>query len=158
MYGQSYYNTNPYQAPYYQMPMQDTLAQLRQQQSAQQMQQQAPSQSVQMQNGIIWVQGESGAKSYLLPPNATALLMDSENSSFYIKSVDASGVPLPLRVFDFTERTQNGNGTHENGHKIDSAIDFGKFVTREELNEILANMSLVEGSAKKTDKRQKEDA
>ena len=30
--------------------------------------------------------------------------MNSEGSEFYIKSADASGMPLPLRVFDFAER------------------------------------------------------
>ena len=56
-------------------------------------------------NGIIWVQGEEGAKGYLVAPGENRLLMDSENSTFYIKSTDASGMPLPLRVFDYTERT-----------------------------------------------------
>lgn len=57
-------------------------------------------------NGIIWVQGEAGAKSYLVAPNATVLLMDSENSRFYLKSSDASGVPLPLRKFTYSEDTE----------------------------------------------------
>ena len=31
--------------------------------------------------------------------------MDSEDSVFYVKSSDASGMPMPLRVFDYSERT-----------------------------------------------------
>jgi hypothetical protein len=31
--------------------------------------------------------------------------MDSEESVFYIKSTDQSGMPQPLRIFDYTERT-----------------------------------------------------
>lgn len=62
---------------------------------------------VQQNSGIIWVQGEAGAKSYLVGAGQSVLLMDSENSSFYIKSTDASGMPLPLRVFDYTERGSN---------------------------------------------------
>ena len=58
------------------------------------------------QSGIIWVQGEAGAKSYIVGAGQSVLLMDSEGSSFYIKSSDASGMPLPLRIFDYTERTQ----------------------------------------------------
>ena len=46
-------------------------------------------------NGLIWVQGEAGAKSYLVAPNTTIMLMDSEASKFYLKSADASGMPLP---------------------------------------------------------------
>lgn len=30
--------------------------------------------------------------------------MDSENPVMYIKSTDQSGMPLPLRIFDYTER------------------------------------------------------
>lgn len=53
--------------------------------------------------GLVWVQGEAGAKSYLVAPGATVLLMDAEGSKFYLKSADASGVPLPLRVFEYKE-------------------------------------------------------
>lgn len=62
--------------------------------------------SQQMGNGIIWCQGEEGAKGYLVAPGNSVLLMDSENSTFYIKSTDASGMPQPLRIFDYTERTE----------------------------------------------------
>lgn len=57
------------------------------------------------QSGLIWVQGEAGAKSYMVAPNATVMLMDSETQRFYLKSSDASGMPLPLRVFEYTEMT-----------------------------------------------------
>lgn len=62
-------------------------------------------QQQQQSNGLIWVQGEAGAKSYMVAPGQSVLLMDSENQAFYIKSADASGMPLPLRVFDYSERT-----------------------------------------------------
>lgn len=55
-------------------------------------------------NGLIWVQGETGAKSYLVAPNTTVLLMDSENDVFYLKSTDASGMPMPLRTFAYKEQ------------------------------------------------------
>lgn len=56
------------------------------------------------QSGVIWVQGEAGAKSYMVAPNNTVILMDSESPCFYLKSADASGMPT-LRAFDFTERS-----------------------------------------------------
>ena len=65
----------------------------------------APTQSTQG-GGIVWVQGETGAKSYMVGAGQSVLLMDSETDTFYIKSADQSGMPLPLRVFDYTERTQ----------------------------------------------------
>lgn len=54
-------------------------------------------------NGLIWVQGIEGAKSYLVAPNKTVLLMDSEQEQFFLKSADASGMPLPLRIFKYSE-------------------------------------------------------
>ena len=56
--------------------------------------------------GIVWVQGIEAAKSYLVGAGQSVLLMDSESNVFYIKSTDQSGMPMPLRVFDYTERQQ----------------------------------------------------
>jgi hypothetical protein len=56
-------------------------------------------------NGITWVLGEAAAKSFPVGAGQSALLMDSEESVFYIKSTDQSGMPQPLRIFDYTERT-----------------------------------------------------
>ena len=66
----------------------------------------------QQNNGIIWVQGEAGAKSYLVAPNSTVTLWDTESETIYIKSADASGMPN-MKVLDYTirgnavERTSN---------------------------------------------------
>lgn len=54
-------------------------------------------------NGMIWVQGEAGAKSYLVAPNSTTTLWDSEAQTIYIKSADASGMPS-MKVLDYTIR------------------------------------------------------
>ena len=61
----------------------------------QQMYQQPAIQTQQPQSsdhGIIWVQGDAGAKSYLVAPNQSVMLMDSEQNCFYIKSADASSI------------------------------------------------------------------
>ena len=71
----------PYQNGYpYAPPMPDRLAQLQYQQM--QPMQQAP----QANQGLLWVSGEVGAKSYLMAPGTTVLLMDSEAQKFYLKS------------------------------------------------------------------------
>ena len=57
----------------------------------------------QNQNGIIWVQGEAGAKSYMIAPNSTVALWDSENQTIYLKSADASGMPS-IKTLDYTIR------------------------------------------------------
>ena len=77
-------------------PVPDQLGQLR-----------APYQQMYQQpntNGLIWVQGEAGAKSYLVAPNATVLLMDSEAQRFYVKSTDAAGMPT-MKTFEYSEVT-----------------------------------------------------
>lgn len=56
-----------------------------------------------MQSSIIWVQGEAGAKSYLVAPNTTVQLWDSERQTIYLKSADASGMPS-IKVLDYTIR------------------------------------------------------
>lgn len=72
----------------------------------QQFQPQIPQQTVQQQNnGIIWVQGEAGAKSYLVAPNTTVQLWDSESQCIYLKSADASGMPS-MKILDYTIRNQ----------------------------------------------------
>lgn len=54
-------------------------------------------------NGVIWVQGEAGAKSYLVAPNCTVQLWDSESPVIYLKSADASGMPS-IKTLDYTVR------------------------------------------------------
>ena len=61
----------------------------------------------QQSSGITWVQGENSAKSYPVAAGQSILLMDSESPVMYIKSTDQSGVPLPLRIFDYKERSQS---------------------------------------------------
>lgn len=96
------YMTNPYQQPQAQQPA---------------------------NNGIVWVQGQEGAKAYPVAAGNSVLLMDSETSVFYIKSTDASGMPQPLRTFDYTERKeQNAAPTEE-------------YVTREEFESKLAELT-----------------
>jgi len=60
----------------------------------------------QQNNGMIWVQGMAGAKSYLVAPNSTVQLWDSERKSIYIKSADASGMPS-MKILDYKEREQS---------------------------------------------------
>lgn len=81
-------------------------------------------------SGITWVQGIEGAKAYQLMPNNNALLMDSENENiFYIKVADSIGM-CNLRKFKFQEIIDVPKPP-------ESMVDVSKFITRDELNEIL---------------------
>lgn len=89
--------------------------------------------------GLRWVQGEAGAKAYPVNAGQSVLLMDSENNVFYIKSTDNIGMPLPLRTFDYRERTtQSTPKTAQNAPQ--AAIDTSLFVTRDELEKRLAEL------------------
>lgn len=89
------------------------------------------------QNRINWVQGESGAKSYYVEPNNSVMLMDSEKDVFYIKTSDASGMPLPLRIFDYQER---GKSPDRESFPAPS-IDLSTYVTKEELEAFSASIN-----------------
>ena len=65
--------------------------------------QQPVMQTQQNQQGLIWVQGEQAAKSYLVAPNTTVQLWDSEEKVIYLKSADASGMPS-MKILDYTIR------------------------------------------------------
>ena len=84
----------------------------------------------QQSGGLIWVQGESGAKSYPVSAGQSVLLMDSESNRFFIKSADVSGMPLPLRIFDYTERKDVAKATDSASA---ATLDVSRFVTHEEL-------------------------
>lgn len=92
--------------------------------------QNSPTMQTNASQGIIWVQGEAGAKSYLVAPGQSILLMDSESSTFYIKSSDSSGMPLPLRIFEYQEKTANTQQVPP--VQESQQIDMSHFVTHEE--------------------------
>lgn len=81
-------------------------------------------------NSLIWVQGIEAAKSYMVAPNTTVLLMDSESQKFYLKSSDASGMPLPLRIFEYTETTQNAQKQASDA----PAVDLSGYATKAEFD------------------------
>ena len=102
-----------------------------------QMMQQQPQMTQQVNDtGILWVQGEAGAKSWAVAPGKSVMLMDSESNTFYIKSSDNSGMPMPLRIFDYTERTQQS--TQPVNVIQHEQIDTSQFITKEEFEKRLS--------------------
>lgn len=77
-------------------------------------------------NGIIWVSGEAGAKAYLVAPNTTVQLWDSEEQCIYLKSADASGMPS-MKILDYTIRNNVQPTTAQNLAQTDE-----RYVTKEE--------------------------
>lgn len=134
--------------PQYQPPYQDRLVQLQSQYqpvipSSMQQQHQTP----QPNQNFLWVQGESGAKAWIVTPGTTVLLLDSEGSRFYIKSADNAGMPN-MRTFEFKEVLPNAP---QSPQMMQSTPD-ERYVTREEYaalqrqyGEIMARLNAITG-------------
>lgn len=161
-----YYNYGQ-QTPYYAPPMPDQLAQLRNNQYQQAMNQQPimqnqpamqanPQPVPNQNNNMIWVQGEAGAKSFLIGNGNTVPLWDSENQTIYLKSVDNSGIPS-MRILDYTERN-TATKTPFNGVQ-NSGVEY---VTRDEFNALAAEIEALRAKkcncrTKATDKNTSSD-
>lgn len=115
----AYVPQNYYQQQYYpnlQMPLQPP-----------QMPSNAPQTSG---NSITWVLGENAAKSFPVGAGQTVVLMDREEPIMYMKSVDQSGMPLPLRIFDITERTSEKQSSN-----VAKEVTTNDYVSRKEFDE-----------------------
>ena len=75
-------------------------------------------------NPLTWVQGEAGAKSYMVAPNQTVVLWDSEAQTIYLKSADASGMPS-IKVLDYEIR--------DNAQQKAEIKPLGDFATKEDV-------------------------
>ena len=123
---QKYGNYQPMPQPYA-----DRLTQLQNQyQQAVNVPQMQTVPQQQVNQGLLWVSGEVGAKSYLVAPNSTVLLMDSDAQRFYLKSADNAGMPN-LRIFEYTEVTNIPQNAPQ-ALNADLKELGDKFVTREE--------------------------
>ena len=86
-------------------------------------------------NSLTWVQGEAGAKSYMVAPNNTVPLWDSEAQVIYLKSTDASGMPS-MKVLDYTIRESQNSPQRAPINKKEE-----EYVTKEELEAFRAEIS-----------------
>lgn len=112
---------------------------------------QAPTQPTNRDSAIIWVQGEAGAKSYLVAPNSTVQLWDSESQVIYLKSADASGMPS-MRILDYTIRDSNKTSPISPSGLTDDKLS--TFATKEEIKAISDRISALR---KRIDKLTKEE-
>lgn len=97
-------------------------------------------------NSLIWVSGEAGAKAYLVAPNTTVTLWDSESQTIFLKSADATGMPS-MKILDYTIRSNAPQETVSTPHS-----DFATKVDVESIRkDILALRERVDVLAKKGD-------
>ena len=127
---------NPYQMNY---PNQGYVSQIHAQNSV-----------VQPSSPLIWVQGEAGARAYLVAPNTTVDLWDSEAPIIYLKSADASGMPS-MKIIDYKIR--------DNASQTSKFTSNSDFITKDDLFSIESRLDDLEGkfeSLNKPSTRKKE--
>lgn len=90
------------------------------------------------EDAFIWVQGEAAAKSFMVAPNTTVTLWDSEAPVIYIKSADASGVPS-MQILDYTHRNAQNNQIlpPKTGYATKDDLDAVEKRLNERLDEIM---------------------
>ena len=103
-------------------------------------------------NSIIWVSGEAGAKAYLIAPNTTVQLWDSECQRIYLKSADASGMPS-MKVLEYTI-LDNAPKNAVNG-PADKPDKSPTFATKDDITALSARITALKA---KIDSMQKEEA
>ena len=126
MYQSPYGQLNPYfNNPY--ASMQNNQQSYQQQQP----QMQNPQPTMQMQSNIEYVNGIEGAKAFILPPNTQKLLLDSDNSFFYIKTTDTQGKPTVKR-FKYVDVDAEQNTPKQDKPQED-------YVTLQQFTDLLQN-------------------
>ena len=111
--------------------------------------QQTTQQTQPQNNGIIWVSGEAGAKAYLVAPNTTVQLWDSESQTIYLKSADASGMPS-MKYIDYVIRDANPPVQA-------SYVEEDKYISKDELNAVKGQISALQSEIDKLKPKKKED-
>jgi hypothetical protein len=80
-------------------------------------------------NDMIFVLNENEASSFPVAPNNRVVLWDKNQTTFYVKSANAQGIPS-MQIFDFSERAQNAPQT-----PTEHVCKCGdKFVTKDDFN------------------------
>jgi len=112
-----------------------------------------PQQQQPQSSGIIWVSGEAGARGYMVSPNTTVQLWDSDAQVIYLKSADASGMPT-LKILDYTIRDQAPKNTPMSVSNV-AAVNPSDYVTKTEFDDL--KMKFEAFCAKKPVKQQKKE-
>lgn len=98
-----------------------------------------PTYQPQQNNGIIWVSGLAGAKAYMVAPNCTVQLWDSESQCVYLKSADASGMPS-IKILDYTIRDQQATQT--------PLAQTSDYATKQEIDALRAELEQIKAHLK----------
>lgn len=85
-----------------------------------------PPKSINMQ----WVQGMGAAKSFMMEPNSTMPLWDSETNTIYVKTTDIYGRTTAFKILRYEVEDVMENG-----------VSMDNFVTKSEFNTIMKEIN-----------------
>lgn len=87
--------------------------------------------------GLIWVDGEVGAKAYQMPQgwpcNQPIALWDTNDTTIYLKSTNPMGMPNPLQKAHYTLEEQRGTNRMQSTESQESRQTSGEYVRKEDL-------------------------
>ena len=96
-----------------------------------------PAAQPQQTGGLIWVDGEVGAKAYQmpagLPANQPIALWDTNDTVIYLKSVNQMGMPNPLQKAHYTLEEHRGTGPATSGASEAEKPDMAQFVRKDDM-------------------------
>lgn len=90
-------------------------------------------------HGLIWVDGEVGAKAFQMPNNMPAnqpvALWDTNDTVIYLKSVNPMGMPNPLQKAHYTLDEQK-SGVRTSGYSGDEkpVVDMSQYVRKDDMD------------------------
>lgn len=116
---------------------------------------QQPQQTQQTGTGLIWVDGEVGAKAYQLPanlpPNQPIALWDTNDTVIYLKSVNPMGMPNPLQKAHYRLEEYKSTNPAQSG---DVSPDMTMYVRKDDMErmkqELMDAISNVNTAGKRT--------
>ena len=94
-------------------------------------------------NTYAFVNGVEGAKSFIVQPNQTVLLMDSEQPVCYMKQANGLGQGS-LRYFKLVEVSENDVRSAASGKTAENV----EFATKKEIQDIVSRLDKLEGVKK----------
>ena len=99
--------------------------------------------------GLIWVDGEFGAKAYQMPSgwpsNQPIALWDTNDTVIYLKSTNPMGMPNPLQKAHYTlEGMKSGEKT--TGVSSETKPDMSEYVRKEDLERMKQDLMDTIGS------------
>lgn len=100
-------------------------------------QQQPAQQTTQTGQGLLWVDGEVGAKAYQLPvgwpANTPLALWDTNDTVIYLKSINPMGMPNPLQKARYKLEDYQQVGRWSEDSEPHVAPDMSEYVKKEDL-------------------------